>query len=311
MASELDNASVYTDFSGLRELHREAKSKSPDALRKTAQQFEAIFLQMVLKSMRDASFGDDLFGSYESKFYRGMFDQQVALTMAQGKGIGLTDVIVRQLQHGAKQSADAANAKAVQDVQAPPTAAALPLGVKQAAPVHTAASTENSQATKSSFDSPADFVRAIWKHAMSAAKQLGLDPQALVAQAALETGWGKHMPAQPDGTPSNNLFGIKADGRWQGQRVNAVTTEFDQGVVRRETAQFRAYPSLEAGFADYVRFLRSDPRYRSAVSGATAPQEFGQALSRAGYATDPDYGAKIRNIMDSDTLRQAMQGLNL
>jgi len=315
MASQLDSAAVYTNFSGLSALRREAKSNSPEALRKTAQQFEAIFLQMVLKSMRDASPGGGLFDSYQGKFYRGMFDQQIALTMSEGKGIGLTDVIVRQLQRSVphKDGKDSADSQAAAVNKAPPPELRRDpsLTVPSARAPATPSAPVAAAPTAAGFDSPVAFVRAIWKHALHAANQLGLSPQAVVAQAALETGWGKHMLAQADGRPSYNLFGIKADDGWSGDRVAAVTTEFDQGVMSRENAQFRAYPSLEAGFNDYVRFLRSDPRYQAALGGQAKPQDFGQALRRAGYATDPAYGAKIRSIMEGDTLRQALASLSL
>jgi flagellar protein FlgJ len=158
-------------------------------------------------------------------------------------------------------------------------------------------------------DSPETFVRELWPHARRTARDLGTRPELLLAQAALETGWGQHMIRGTDGSNSFNLFGIKADARWQGERALTETVEFKDGLMRKQQASFRAYGSLADSFADYANFLRSNPRYRQALNRAADAPAFAQALSAAGYATDPDYSGKITRIMDGERLRDALAGI--
>lgn len=317
MTNEAQTA-VYTDFSSLSALRRDAKQDPEGALRAVAEQFEAIFMQMVLKSMRDASMGDSLFDSEQSDMYRDMFDNQISMSLAEKGGLGIADALVRQL--GGKHTPDGAaqasgslaaallhatdrNARPLLDGQ--PVQPLVAMGRSQPLVEHA------EPATKHWFDEPVQFVRAIWDHAKHAASALGTAPEVLVAQAALETGWGQHMMARPEGGSANNLFGIKADERWDGERVAAQTLEFRDGVMSQERAAFRAYGSLGESFSDYVRFLKSNPRYRHALADSGDPERFVSGLQRAGYATDPEYASKIKNIMNSDTLRDALGALNL
>jgi flagellar protein FlgJ len=152
---------------------------------------------------------------------------------------------------------------------------------------------------------PEGFVASIWQHAQSAARELGVDARALVAQAALETGWGKRQIKHADGSTSHNLFGIKANG-WNGQRAVAGTHEYVDGVRRNETASFRAYTSPAESFADYVRLLKTSPRYQQALQAGTDVQGFARGLQRAGYATDPRYAAKIAAIAGGPTIERAV-----
>jgi flagellar protein FlgJ len=135
---------------------------------------------------------------------------------------------------------------------------------------------------------------------------MGIQPEAIIAQAALETGWGKHMIRSPDGRNSFNLFGIKANPQWHGQRVTTETLEFRDGVMSKERDSFRAYQSLEESFSDYADFLTSNPRYKKALETAHDAPAFTRALSEAGYATDPDYSHKINQIMNSERLSSAI-----
>ncbi|HDS1182433.1 TPA: flagellar assembly peptidoglycan hydrolase FlgJ, partial [Stenotrophomonas maltophilia] len=155
---------------------------------------------------------------------------------------------------------------------------------------------------------PEGFVASIWQHAQSAAKELGVDARALVAQAALETGWGKRHIKHADGSTSHNLFGIKANG-WNGQRAVAGTHEYVDGVRRNETASFRAYSSPAESFADYVRLLKTSPRYQQALQAGTDVQGFARGLQRAGYATDPRYAAKIAAIAGGPTIERAVSAV--
>lgn len=319
MANE-SQAAVYTDFSGLAALRRNAKQDPEGSLRAVAEQFEAIFMQMVLKSMRDASMGDGLFDSQQSGMYRDMFDKQISMSLAGKGGLGIADALVRQLGRnqgtppapgGAASGSLAAGLLQVSDVAAKPLLSGdsvQPL-VSLAEPA--AAAESRQQTAEDWFQEPLQFVRAIWDHAKQAAAALGTVPEVLVAQAALETGWGQHILPRADGGSSHNLFGIKADGRWRGERVVAPTLEVREGVMAQERAAFRAYGSLQDSFSDYVRFLKSNPRYRNVLADAGDPQRFTAGLQRAGYATDPQYANKINRIMGSDTLREALGALNL
>lgn len=282
---------AYTDFAGLGELRASAHRDPKGSLRAVAQQFEGLFVQMVLKSMREASPGDALFDNDQSRLYRDMFDGQLSTTLAGNGSVGLTDVIMRQL--GGKDRSDS------------PPAGKAPRPV--AVPLPPAARSEPPAAGL--LEQPLHFVRAVWDQARSAAAQLGTEAKVLVAQAALETGWGRHVPLRPDGASSNNLFGIKADGQWSGDRVAVPTLEFRAGVIHPENASFRAYDSVADGFNDYVQLLKSNPRYRAALELANNPGHFAHALQRAGYATDPAYGQKILGILNGDVLGAAIGAL--
>ena len=158
------------------------------------------------------------------------------------------------------------------------------------------------------FESPEHFVTELLPVAERIARDSGIDPKLMVAQAALETGWGRHMIRGEQGEPSFNLFGIKADSRWKGDAVSITTTEYREGLPMKEQASFRAYQDYESSFRDYVSFLESNPRYREVLSVADQPEVFAEKLQEAGYATDPNYGNKIRQIMNRDSLMTLSMG---
>jgi len=286
---------MAADVQGLAGLKRAARESSPTAetLKQVASQFEALFMHMMLKSMREASFGDDLFGSEQSNFYRDMYDQQLSMTLAKKQGMGLADVLVRQLGGDRLMTAvTGENGKDSMTQTLDRLRALAPIKNQTSAPDAT---------------DPAVFVQTVWPHAERAAKELGVAPQAIVAVAALETGWGSATIRRPDGRSANNLFGIKADDRWQGDRVIASTSEFEQGkaVTRRES--FRAYDSIAASVDDFVRFLKDNPRYGEALTSGPDTQAFVESLGRSGYATDPAYAHKLASILGGDTLRTALR----
>lgn len=314
MNSMLNQTGLYADFAATAQLKRQARHDAAQSLPAVARQFEAIFMQMMLKSMRAATPGDDLFGSSQMQTYRDMFDQQIALELSSQRGFGLAQVLQRQLQGRAGTIDDAAP----QQPLAPPlrwgrTAASQPLPTGQTAIAANAAkpaprtpATQQAapvDALPKAFKGPLDFVRSLWRHAKSAAAELGVNPSVLMAQAALETGWGKHA------TDSRNLFGIKADRAWRGPQVNRQTFEFHQGVLQRERAQFRSYDSYAESFRDYVAFLRDNPRYTRALQQAGDPSAFMHALQDAGYATDPAYADKVLGIAEGATLQRALREL--
>ncbi len=265
------------DISQYADLRRMAGNNDPAALREVAGQFEALFLQTMLKSMRDASIGDPIFGeSDQFEMYQGMLDQQIALEMSSGKGIGLADMLVRQL--GGEQAAESYG--------------------KTPAPGRAA-----------TWDSPESFAKDVWPHVKRVANELGVAPESVLAQAALETGWGRHVMAGRDGLSSYNLFGIKAGTSWSGDVVAQRTLEYEGGMPRHEFARFRAYSDVATTFDDYAALLRDNPRYSSVGGQQDDVRAFGNALQESGYATDPDYARKIEAIANSPTMRRVLDAV--
>jgi peptidoglycan hydrolase FlgJ len=272
------NSAFYADPTALAALKRDAKAQTPEALKEAAKQFESLFTQMMLKSMRDAteSFGDSMFRSDQTDFYQGMFDDQLALHLSKGKGLGLADMLIQQLRGGIMQPPVQGPEATQQSASAQPLSS---FGTRQPA-------------------SKEDFVRSMWPHAQEAAQALGVEPHALLAQAALETGWGRSMPLASNGANSFNLFGIKAGASWNGSTVNVPTLEFEDGVAVRRVERFRAYASPADSFRDYAALLRNNSRYEDALGAGADVATFASALQQGGYATDPDYARKIVAVAD-------------
>ncbi|WP_210395765.1 flagellar assembly peptidoglycan hydrolase FlgJ [Motiliproteus sediminis] len=319
MKSPVDNSTFRsaTDLQQLGKLRSDARSKDPKALEAVAKQFESLFLNMLLQNMRKANEalgGDDLFSSSQTKFYQGMLDQQLGLNMAQGKGIGLSEVLVRQLSK--QQSAETVDPQVLEARQsfdraleqtARAAVEALMQGEDSTATTQTAPS--NPTELPERFASPDQFVAVLNPVAEKVAEAAGVDPRVLLAQSALETGWGQHLPRKSDGSNSYNLFGIKADSRWQGDRVLVNTLEFRDGVAQQEKAAFRAYGSYEESMWDYLDFLRQSPRYEQALNQGRDGEAYLQQLQLAGYATDPAYAEKITGILNGDVLQSALERL--
>ncbi|MGA0586394.1 flagellar assembly peptidoglycan hydrolase FlgJ [Dyella sp. KRB-257] len=299
MAANLDataqNLSTWTDLSGFSALRQSAQADAKSALPVVARQFESIFTQMVLKSMRDANFGDPNFDSQAGDSWQGLADHQLAVTLSsQGHGLGIAEMLVRQL--GGRDAAT-------------PSASA---GDDWKARLGSVARAVGSTAQAVSYfipGDPADFVTRMAPFAQKAAEKLGVSVRAVLAQAALETQWGRHMPQHGDGTPSYNLFGMKAGSSWDGQRVNVPTLEVEGGVPVRRHAAFRAYASPAQSFDDYARLLGDSPRYAQALGKGDDVAEFARGLVQGGYATDPSYAHKIAAIADSPAMRQALDAL--
>lgn len=320
-------AQIYTDFSGLNAMKTQARTDKQAALEQVAKQFESLFLAEMLKSMRKAG---DVFaeGNYlnsnESEFYRDMFDSQVSLSMANGSGTGLAEALVRQLSRDVpgmdNQGGRLAGHKASladYDRSVPAISRDLPERIQAVEQVARSADRDKPESVKAIgdlplvFESPEHFVSELMPFAQRIGQESGIDPRLMVAQAALETGWGRHMIKGDGDQPSFNLFGIKADTRWSGEAVSITTTEFRGGVPMRERADFRAYPDYEASFRDYVDFLNSNPRYKDVLASADEPEVFADKLQEAGYATDPEYGSKIRRIMNRDSLMTLSQNSDM
>jgi len=315
------NISTYNDFQGLSKLRSEAKVRSPEATREAARQFEALFVQMMLKSMRDAN---AVLGEERDTTYEEMFDKQISMEMTKGKGLGMADMMLRQLGGAEPAPAETPEPLALLLQRIPAlgraTVPTLPEGVvpeltlpdarNLQLPVPTLPST-NPSTNRSDFrpETREDFVREIWPLAVRAGEKLGVSPRAIVAQAALETGWGSRQIRDDAGISGNNLFGIKADSRWTGERVTVTTLEYEGGLPKPQRAPFRAYPDLAAGFEDYVRFLQTNPRYSDALRAGGNAEAYAQRLQSAGYATDPRYAEKIRSIISSPVLSPAVPAL--
>lgn len=301
---------VYTDLGGLQNLKAQAGDDKAAQIAAVAEQFEALMMQMMLKSMRDANavFGEgNPLSSSETEFYQEMFDHQLSVSLSQsGGGLGLAKALERQLGAAAGLAAPSTSAavddsltrrrdlryhagRSALDVLQQATAVQLPSVPPAAAPRGV------------DFDgSAAAFVATVAPLAERAAAELGVDSRVLVSQAALETGWGSKLLRRADGTPSFNFFNIKAGSGWQGDVVQVPTVEYRDGVAVREAAAFRAYDSPAAGFADYVRLIQKNPRYREALELADDPRQYMQALASAGYATDPQYAEKVLAVLATE-----------
>ena len=293
--------SSYYDFAGLDKL-RSSKPDDQEALRKAAKQFESIFTQMLLTSMRQASEvleSDSPFNSQSTKFYRDMRDKQMVQNIADTGGLGLADVIVEQLSGNNPNFTPASVARPDGQLN----------GLGRVHRTHTSDAMTQTEAPKQQekksqmFDSPKAFVETLLPVAEKVLANSPLKPMMLVAQAALETGWGQKVINKGDGSSSFNLFGIKADERWQGDKARVQTLEYRDGVAKKESAFFRAYQTLEQGLQDYLDFVSGNERYAQAMENADDPKRYFESLQNAGYATDPAYAKKIMGILGSDTIK--------
>lgn len=291
------DAPAYTDLAGLTALKRGASAKDPGAIREVARQFESLFTRMMLKSMRDAVGPDPMFGSDQQQMYQGMFDDQLAVQLSKGRGLGLADMLIRQLQRqGVVGAVAPGQAGAAGSAATGMGNGRVFGGAGGAAAYQSTARLSASNQSPASSETQAGFVRGLWPDAQRAGQQLGIDPRSLIAQAALETNWGRNMPQDAAGRASNNLFGVKASSDWTGATVTAGTQEFQNGAAAETTAQFRSYPSHSQSFQDYVALLRDNPRYATALNTGSDARAFAEGLQRGGYATDPDYARKIDTI---------------
>jgi len=363
LVSSTADSGAYTDLNRLSSL-KHGDRDSDGNVRKVAQEFESLFISEMLKASRKASdvlADDNPMNSETVKQYRDMYDQQLAVSMSrEGGGIGLQDVLVRQLSKNKSapvntspfpriegnaptlwgnkvaEPVHAAQSASRNDVAALNSrrlalpgkltdrllAGIVPSATNAAATTNTAAvpAREGQQVAQSfavperglritgravaqpplapnkAFSDSDAFVATMLPMAEQAAKRIGIDPRYLVAQAALETGWGKSVMRNSDGSSSHNLFGIKASGNWQGDSARAITSEFRDGQFVKETAAFRSYDSYQDSFHDLVSLLQNNSRYQDAVKAADKPEQFVQELQKAGYATDPNYASKISQI---------------
>jgi flagellar protein FlgJ len=328
----VNNADVYTDFNGLAKLKNDARKESPEALKEVAKQFESIFINNVLKGMREAKLAEGILDNDQSKFYNDMYDQQLAVHLAGKPGIGLADLIVKQMRKeepedkqekletedflNRSSSADKGSIQHTHAGDAPAAAKAVqPVSEYQDGAVTISSYPHDTSKLKQDITpitakgesagpirSAEQFVRQLQPYAEQAAKELGVEPKAILAQAALESGWGKSLIKTRDGESSFNVFNIKADKSWQGPQAKVSTLEFDHGVAQKVNAGFRTYGSFKESFNDYVDFIKSNPRYQQALKQAGNTQRYMHELQQAGYATDPRYAEKVMSIYQSNSM---------
>lgn len=354
---------TYLDPNSLDSVKAMGRAKDPQALKEIAKKFEGMFVQQMLKTMREANdvFSQgNYFDSSTTRFHRDMLDQQMVLNLTSGRGIGLADHFYQQMMttYGAQMKAE--------DAQAEPKDGSLPAAVQYRNQVNGKTSNANvddvyandldalqdwvvdfmrmsdnsdknslandEQQTTTPYapmahayipallskpqvisargsqkasvsDSQENFVSMLRPHAEKAAEELQINPDVLIAQVALETGWGRHVIHDHRGGNSFNLFNIKAGSSWQGDKVNVSTLEYRGGIAANERADFRKYSNYAESFSDYVRLMKNNPRYQQALDAGKNSSAYAEALQSAGYATDPHYAKKIKSLLNSDSIR--------
>ena len=337
MINQLDTASLVLEGKSLNDLKLAAKQDPTQSMHTVAKQFEAMLTGMLTKSMRGSTGGgDSLFENNETRMYTELLDQQFAQKMAAGKGLGIADMLVSQMLRNQASAQTAASndtsaglpivkqaAPALASFKLPSQLAGqLPGGATTGLPLpgskidpsifelypNTARSlgkavmTAPGSAAESAPRTPKEFVSQFRPYVESAARELGVAPKGVMAQAALESGWGKREIKNADGSPSFNVLGIKANAQWQGKVAEVSTTEYVNGVAQKRIEKFRAYDSYAQAFQDYASVLKKSPRYQ-AVMNAGSASNFAQGLQKAGYATDPQYASKLTRIAQGGLLR--------
>lgn len=302
MNNTMNDAKIFTDMTGVSRLRYQTNTDEAGARKEVAQQFEAILMQLVMKSMRDAggALKSDLFSSNEMELYQDLFDKQLSLSMSdQSMGFAkmIEDNILQQNSSMTKQNHPSNQVNQLAAVNTQHI-------VKDKNPNQVNSIKKQSNATQESFSSPQEFISKLLPLAKNAAQALGLNPAILVAQAALETNWGKKIISDAHGLSSYNLFNIKADSNSSQAQVQAMTLEERHGLLSKEKASFRRYVSFEDSFSDYVKLLKNNSRYETALKQGAHPEKFIKELQNAGYATDSQYAQKVMGIFKSNSFKE-------
>ncbi len=307
----------YLDQNSLNAVKAMGRKNDPQALKEIAKKFEAMFVQQMMKSMRDANevFSDgDMFSSSEVKFHQEMLDQQMVLNLTSGKGIGLATSMYQQMQamYNKSASTELIEGEPALEPMIKPLATNFITNTNASEPpvlISRAAILTKESTTKESKSAVAqtqeEFVAALMPFAKQAAAELNIKTDVLLAQAALETGWGKHVIHDTQGNNSFNIFNIKKSNSWEGKSVGVKTLEYQNGIAQKEHAEFRQYDDYRQSFLDYVNVMKTNPRYQHALNAGATSAGYAEALQAAGYATDPDYAAKIKQLLTSDAIRSA------
>jgi flagellar protein FlgJ len=305
ITSTTDGSPGSFDPRGLDALKRSAKGSDAASTRKVAQQFESMFLSMMLKNMRATLPGTDPLANDATKMATDLYDQQLAQSMSSGKGIGLADALVAQIQRAQGKAPDAPGDLSKSTLDA--FSSAMPLTMTRARAMSLTRPDTTTLAPPAGPAAPPpaahgtavhrDFVDRFKDAAVAAAEATGLPAKVILGQAALESGWGRHEVRDTKGSGSFNLFGIKAGGSWTGATVDAVTTEVVNGVAQKVVQKFRAYASYAESFIDYAKMVANNPRYEKAVQAAGDAMRFASEMGKSGYATDPEYGSKLARVL--------------
>jgi len=329
LSNHKTSPSIFSDLQSLNGIRKQAQQDSDGAIKAAAKEFEAFFMNMMLKSMRQAGEvmgGDSMLSSSQEKMFIGMLDEQMSVELSQKGNLGIADLMVRNLLGDQLEDQDKVNdyshIKASLDItpisqndldemkEVPKLVKAIKEEFKRDVIEPTRPSLEmiseqissEKSEKKSLFDSATEFVSRLMPVAKSVSEKIGLDPRLLLAQAALETGWGKFVIHDKKGQASHNLFGIKSNNGWNGAAVSIDTLEVENGEFVKKKESFRMYQSFEESFDDFINFIESNPRYQSAIESANDAKSFIHSLQSAGYATDPNYAKKIINILDREPL---------
>ena len=288
-----------------------AASGDKEALRSAAKQFESLMVAQMLRTMRQTRFSDEddpLTGGDSLKLYRELLDQQWAARLAKGRGLGFADMLVKAFERqsaavssqssvaGAESSAAGGESPARGSEAALPSPPAGTMSMTQEAAGKSKPATDNWPLTAGG-ERKQRFLESLRPHAEAAEAATGVPARFILAQAALESGWGEKEIRAADGQASFNLFGIKAGRNWGGESVETATTEYRQGLAMKLTQRFRAYPDYTAAFTDYANLLRS--RFGEAVRAGDDAAAFAKGLADGGYATDPAYAGKLRAVIAS------------
>lgn len=322
MRAETLNANRFVlDTKTSADLRLKVKQDPQAGLKQAAREFEGMLLQMVMKSMRDATPQDGLLDSDQTRFYSSILDQQLAQTLSSQGKLGFARMIEQQLGRNLVSPSGGSAKNPLEQIDTPQrtlqqilahdipaTSAAAFAGT--GAQRYRSTTSEGNRGNSAPMEVPAsgrEFVNRVWPHAVEAANTLGVPPHFLVAHSALESGWGKSEIRKADGSSTYNIFGIKAGRGWSGASVEVMTTEYVDGVAQAVKEKFRAYNSYYEAFQDYASLLRGNSRYAGVV-GQQNGAEFARSLQQAGYATDPMYADKLNRIINGTALRQALFG---
>jgi len=329
-------ASNYFDLQGLEQLRQKTKTNDKETIREVANQFESMFASMLIKSMREANAAfetESPFNNQQTKFYTDMQDKQLAVDISRHGSLGLADALVRQLDPTSivrpqsvpqeqlmmpeqePEMMSLTTKENTTDFKKPDQLqASLQTKINDSALQHKAESADdvntNANAQKVDFSSPSSFIATLLPYAQKAAKSLGISPEVLVAQSALETGWGKKVLQTANQQSSFNLFNIKSHNSWQGESVNKSSLEVEDGVGVQRRSNFRVYENLHESFKDYTNFISNNKRYEQALQQGDNADRYIEELQQAGYATDPQYADKIKAIMNSDNFQSVVAGDN-
>lgn len=297
----MTDVGAYTDLNRLQSLHHQANSNPEVAKKEVAAQFESLLVQMLMKSMRDANHAlvdsaeGDSIGAQQMDLYNDLFDKQLSLVVSHSD-TGLAKMIETSMDKN--QPVTPATQKMSIDT-IPMVHSEKPIVTEKSGQNKAIETIEKPPQSASGFDSSSEFVKTLWSSAKEAASLLGADPKFLLAQAALETNWGKSILPMVTGQSSHNLFNIKADSSWHEPAVQVDAVEYEDGLMVKNKSKFRAYESYTDSFKDYVHFLKNNSRYQEALKYASDPHQFATQLQKANYATDEKYSEKIMQIYTS------------